>query len=282
MVDGSLCRARHGRASETVHFPALRFVHATLSPRSRCGCVALRCGLLGAIAARLLLRLRAAGARLPASLFLAGWAVFRCGALLLSPAARAWRGSFFRLPPCWLPLCWVRVSASGPLSAGWVVLFGGAVSRACSALPLCGVAACCFCWCCTVLRRWQAFGPGFGSRLPLYGLAGVCCGAGTALASPARCALVGPPFVLWPSPFAGLGLLGCNSLGSVGLSFAPFPLPRLWTTLGFPRVGLLRPGHGPPAAASVRDLRAFLRRCRLIVGLAGITLRVSCARHRAF
>ena len=127
MVDGSLCRARHGRASETVHFPALRFVHATLSPRSRCGCVALRCGLLGAIAARLLLRLRAAGARLPASLFLAGWAVFRCGVLLLSPAARAWRGSFFKLPSCWLPLCWVRVSASGPLSAGWVVLFGGSV-----------------------------------------------------------------------------------------------------------------------------------------------------------
>ena len=220
MVDGSLCRARHGRASETVHFPALRFVHATLSPRSRCGCVALRCGLLGAIAARLLLRLRAAGARLPASLFLAGRAVFRCGALLLSPAARAWRGSFFRLPPCWPPLCWVRVSASGPLSAGWVVLFGGAVSWACSALPLCGVAACCFCWCCTVLRRWQAFGPGFGSRLPLYGLAGVCCGAGTALAFLARCALVGSRLVLLPPPFAGLGSLGCVA---VAWGFLWFP-----------------------------------------------------------
>ena len=123
---------------------------------------------------------------------------------------------------------------------------------------------------------------------PLCGLFGVCCGAGTALAFLARCALVGSCLVLLPPPALLRVWLAWLCCRRVGLSLAPHPFSRLWTTLGSPHVGLLPPGrssltHGPLAAAYVRALRALpSRRYRLIVGLAGSTLRVPSARYRAF
>ena len=218
MVDGSLCRARHGRASETVHFPALRFVHATLSPRSRCGCVALRCGLLDALAAQRCLR---PGCGFPPP-FWAGWAVLLVRGFGALARWLCFGGACFQVSAVLAVAFWARL-----------------------VVPRGGVAVC---WCCcfTALRLWLAFGPGSGSRLPFCGLVGVCCGAGTALAFLARCALVGLTPRALASPFCGVGLarLRCFS--------------RLWITLGSPRVRLASAGplpfpkHGPFAAAYVR------------------------------
>ena len=259
MVDGSLCRARHGRASETVHFPALRFVHAPLSPRSRCGCVALRCGLLGAIAARLVLRLYAAGARLPASLFLAGWPVFRCGVLLISPAARAWRGSFFKLPSCWLPLllAGVRVSAS---FLRWLGRFLGlclGLARLCrsAALRL------------KIVGLLVLHGPsplaGFRAGIwvpPNYGLAGVCCGAGTTLAFLARCALVGSRLVLLPPLLRVWARLVALRLR--GALFGSPPVFAVVDHFGVPACRLASAGpfltHARPACCRVRACLAHV------------------------